>query len=241
MARRFPKFTACLAALLAAGLVLLSGCGSTHRTQESQAPQAALDQDLTFFRELLDDAGSKLAVYSVALPQFAEQEGVAAGDINRFYQSELAVLQADCESWFGIVSGKNYSETRTNVFTYRLLDAPEGFVSVERLMTVNGTEGHYFTEFFSLVSGWQRSFADLFNCNVKCETVLRDRVRNWCLEASVPCDNLDGMTLGSLTASFLIDGETLRLYYDHQSLSVQQDQAVVVEIPMEKLEDFLLN
>ena len=239
MARRSPKFTACLAAVLAAGLLLLSGC-SADSGPETQVPQAVLAQDLTFFRELLDDSGSKLAVYSAALPQLAEQEGTAAGEINQFYQSELTVLEADCESWFSIVSAKEYGAVRSNTFTYRLLDAPEGFVSVERLMSVDGTEAHYFTELFSLVSGWQRSFADLFNSNVKCETVLREQVKEWCLEGSIPCDSLDSLTLGSLTAQFLIDGETLRLYYDHQTLSVQQEQAVVVEIPMEKLEDFLL-
>lgn len=228
-----------LAALVAAGLVLLSGC-SPEAAPDPTLPTAQVDRDLTLFRELLSEDGHKLAVYSAALPQLAESEDSAADDINKFYQSELEVLAADCESWFTVVSGKNYSDTRTNTFTYRLLDAPAGFVSVERIMSVNDVESHYFTEFFSLVSGWQRSFADIFNCNIRCETVLRESVESWCREHSIPCTELSGMSLGVLTAEFLLDGDTLRLYFDHQTLSIQQEEAVVVEIPLEKLNDFFL-
>lgn len=239
MAHPVSRLTARLAALVAAGLLVLSGCGAGG--PEEQLPTAEQAPDLTLSRELLDDAGSKLALYTVTLPQFREQADTAAGEINRFYRREMEVHEADCESWFSIVSAKNYPDTRINNFTYRLLDAPKGFVSVERTMTLNGGEAHFFTEYFSLVTGWQRSFADLYNCNIRCETVIRDWVETWCREREVPCDELAQLKLAGLTAEFLIDGDSLRLYYDHQVLSPWQDVAVVVEIPLKVLEDYRLN
>lgn len=240
MARSCRKLTARLAALLAAGLVLLSGC-SSREAPEDYVPPVELDAELTLQRELLDDAGEKLAVYSAALPQLQEVQDTAAHQINAFYRSELTVLEADCESWFDIVAGKNYDTIRTNQFTYRLLDAPEGFLSVERTMEVDGVVSHYFTEYFSLVSGWQRTFADLYSSTVKCEALIRGQVRDRCLANSVPCDKLDTMSLGQLTAEFLLHGDQLRLYYDHRILSDEQDTALVVEIPLSLLEDYLLN
>ena len=169
------------------------------------------------------------------------QEGTGAAAINQFYRSEMEVLRADCDTWFNVVSEKNYPDTRTNGFAYRLLDAPAGFLAVERVMEVDGTANHYFTELFSLVSGWQRSFSDLYNTTVKCESRIRGAVRDWCVSNQIPCDELDTLSLSQLTAAFLPDGDSLRLYIDHRTLSVQQEQAVIVEIPLRDLEDFRLN
>ena len=239
MARPCRKLIRSLAAVLAAGLFLLSGCSDSSAPEE-YVPQVQLAADLTYSRELLGPDGEKLAVYSAALPQLQEQTGTEAAHINDFYKNEMTVHEADCESWFGIVSQKNYPDTRTNSFAYRLLDAPAGFLSVERAMTVNGVVSHYFTEFFSLVSGWQRTFADLYSNTVKCETLIRDRVEAWCTERQIPCDKLAELSFGQLTAEFLPDGDLLRLYYDHQTLSDLQDEAVVVELPLAELEDFRL-
>lgn len=242
MSRRTARLTARLAALVAAGLVLLSGCGLPSEEPEAHdLPEAVLADDLTLYRELITEDGAKLAVYSAALPQLQEQEGTGAAAINQFYRSEMEVLRADCDTWFNVVSEKNYPDTRTNSFAYRLLDAPAGFLAVERVMEVDGTANHYFTELFSLVSGWQRSFSDLYNTTVKCESTIRGAVRDWCVRNQIPCDELDTLSLSQLTAAFLPDGDSLRLYIDHRTLSVQQVQAVIVEIPLRDLEDFRLN
>ena len=118
MARPCRKLIRSLAAVLAAGLFLLSGCSDSSAPEE-YVPQVQLAADLTYSRELLGPDGEKLAVYSAALPQLQEQTGTEAAHINDFYKNEMTVHEADCESWFGIVSQKNYPDTRTNSFEWK--------------------------------------------------------------------------------------------------------------------------
>ena len=118
------------AALALAGLLVVScagGCSVARFRQQDELPDTSnqvnqqpqesqpvtLEQeDLVYEKQLTLPSGAVAATYRAELPQLAESGSKAPTikKINQYYESELATLKEDCDSYFSQVQA-SYGES----------------------------------------------------------------------------------------------------------------------------------
>lgn len=259
--------------LLLLSVSLLSGCTlipfEDPEAQKQKALEAATkveislpnakemqESDRTYRRELKSKSGLVLATYEARMPSFSTtgEHSAVFERINEHYQGEFEACRLDCDSLFEAVKrqyGEEWEvlESVENVvqvtYTYRLLDAPEAYICIEKVYTSVSSGGvstaRHYPDVFLAENGWRLSFDGLFGYNAEQagQRVL-DGIARWCESNQVPCEKLSGLSAQTFTEYYAIDTESLIFHIEPFLLSTNDGKSYVVELPISGYADLFV-
>ncbi len=261
------------AALALAGLLVVScagGCSVARFRQQDELPDTSnqvnqqpqesqpvtLEQeDLVYEKQLTLPSGAVAATYRAELPQLAESGSKAPTikKINQYYESELATLKEDCDSYFSQVQA-SYGESWQTAqqataiyhveYTYEPLELTDQRVSLlrtYRYQDINQQEKViYIGDMFDVGTGWPVKLEELFQGEQsEVEQTLNELVESWCETNQVERSWLPQVTLEQQENDFALGENTLYLCLAETGVRTDSPGSYLVEIPLEELQDLL--
>lgn len=211
-------------------------------TVEYPDAAAALAADrLVMDEKLTDDTGRVLAVYQAAFPWFTAGSSQALQNINAHYENEFSYLAEDQARFFELVRQKPSDTVRTAIFTYELLEAPEGYIAVlrryESVDTLDISTVTYYCEVFSAATGLQLRFSNLFgNQSAAAMEALRSALADWCAQREYDTGWAEALSDDVLTENITLDQETL---YVGLPAGAAPGGETLAELPVEPFLDLL--
>lgn len=255
-------------------LMLLSGCAfmpfedpedqwaEARAAAEKQAelaemtPAEAQTDDLCLDEQLRNDLGRLLADYRIAVPQFSTDGAHAQvyRRINDYYAETVSSAREDCDSFFAGARSYYGEEWATaqaprQLFSidigYRLTDAPDGYLCVERTYKMKSgspeVETHYTADVFLLDSGWRLTLPELFGEEhyPEAAALLMEEIRAWCVANGMTAEAADALTIEDFAPGFGLDRDQLLFFVSPFTLSTSDGAAHTVSVPMSKVAHLL--